>query len=333
MNDFYTSRRERFLNEETYTVFVKGRNNSIKECQELIEKELPSIPLSDPAYIDWSGSISSDKVELLLGTYSAGASIAEIAKAFPGVLLALEGSSLPHPTYRTEPFYLDEPDTYAYAMWLLSLAKLLRQDHLVPRVAALFDVAREDNRGQDALFETLLDKLGLPREAAAKCLKSMKAHPLLLEVTQAEPAKRPKLMAQFLDKWYPSMKACYWHGRHAKVPQNFFGYWAFEAGLVTYLWDIDDSSYRDMPFYPKDLVVYARTHDAVDPHTSTSQSAQRPQGILGGDKCPRAGFWFTPAQAGSRRYFKAGEVMPKVEGDYGLTIWQWDEASQEPPKL
>jgi hypothetical protein len=40
--------------------------------------------------------------------------------------------------------------------------------------------------------------------------------------------------------------------------------------------------------------------------------------------CPREGFWFTPAQAGSRRQFKAGEVMPSVGGDYGLTIWQWD---------
>jgi hypothetical protein len=52
-----------------------------------------------------------------------------------------------------------------------------------------------------------------------------------------------------------------------------------------------------------------------------------------GQPCPREGHWFTPAQAGSRRFFKAGEVMPEVGGDYGLTIWQWDEASQRPPKL
>jgi hypothetical protein len=44
-----------------------------------------------------------------------------------------------------------------------------------------------------------------------------------------------------------------------------------------------------------------------------------------GQTCPRAGHWFTPAQANSRRLFQAGEVMPSVGGDYGLTIWQWDE--------
>ena len=47
------------------------------------------------------------------------------------------------------PFYLAELDTYAYAMWLLSLCKLMRLDALVPRVVGLFDVERAENRGQD----------------------------------------------------------------------------------------------------------------------------------------------------------------------------------------
>jgi hypothetical protein len=41
--------------------------------------------------------------------------------------------------------------------------------------------------------------------------------------------------------------------------------------------------------------------------------------------CPREGFWFTPAKAGSRRFFKQGELMPAFKSDYGMTIWQWDQ--------
>ncbi len=41
--------------------------------------------------------------------------------------------------------------------------------------------------------------------------------------------------------------------------------------------------------------------------------------------CPRQGYWFTPARARSRRLFTAGESMPEISGDYGATIWQWDE--------
>jgi hypothetical protein len=48
--------------------------------------------------------------------------------------------------------------------------------------------------------------------------------------------------------------------------------------------------------------------------------------------CPQAGFWFTPAKVGSRRYFKLGDTMPDVGGDYGATIWQWDQ-NQDPPKF
>ncbi|MEZ0471145.1 type VI immunity family protein [Luteimonas salinilitoris] len=44
----------------------------------------------------------------------------------------------------------------------------------------------------------------------------------------------------------------------------------------------------------------------------------------GGQACPQAGWWFTPAKADSLRYFERGEIMPKVEGSaWGDTIWQW----------
>lgn len=41
--------------------------------------------------------------------------------------------------------------------------------------------------------------------------------------------------------------------------------------------------------------------------------------------CPRDGVWFTPAAPGTSRFFKAGEIMPDVEADYGATIWQWSD--------
>jgi hypothetical protein len=46
---------------------------------------------------------------------------------------------------------------------------------------------------------------------------------------------------------------------------------------------------------------------------------------LAGQPCPRAGRWFTPARSNSRRSFQTGDLMPDIGGDYGVTIWQWDE--------
>ncbi len=44
-----------------------------------------------------------------------------------------------------------------------------------------------------------------------------------------------------------------------------------------------------------------------------------------GEVCPKTGYWFTPARANSRRRFEQGATMPALGGDYGVTIWQWDE--------
>jgi hypothetical protein len=46
--------------------------------------------------------------------------------------------------------------------------------------------------------------------------------------------------------------------------------------------------------------------------------------VEGGEFCPQAGYWFTPAKSDSRRHFKEGELMPVFDSDYGSTIWQWD---------
>jgi hypothetical protein len=52
--------------------------------------------------------------------------------------------------------------------------------------------------------------------------------------------------------------------------------------------------------------------------------------VEAGQPCPSDGFYFTPAKADSRRSFNVGEIMPGVGGDYGMTVWQWDDNTQEP---
>jgi len=86
----------------------------------------------------------------------------------------------------------------------------------------------------------------------------------------------------------------------------------------------DDSSLHKYLYYPKDLVAWARQngHLNVAPHSSERANQLRCEA---GQPCPRTGFWFTPARVNSRRHFQQGEVMPKVGGDYGTTILQWDE--------
>ncbi|MGH8086009.1 MAG: hypothetical protein ACREPV_12155 [Lysobacter sp.] len=58
-----------------------------------------------------------------------------------------------------------------------------------------------------------------------------------------------------------------------------------------------------------------------------------PLRVPAGKACARAGYWFTPAKQGSRRYFKLGDTFPEIEGSsYGATFWQWSP-DQSDPKL
>lgn len=53
-------------------------------------------------------------------------------------------------------------------------------------------------------------------------------------------------------------------------------------------------------------------------------SQATPERIPAGQPCTHAGYWFTPAQANSRRYFAQGEIMPRFDqSDWGETLWYW----------
>lgn len=56
-----------------------------------------------------------------------------------------------------------------------------------------------------------------------------------------------------------------------------------------------------------------------------------PTHVLGGETCPRAGWWFTFARRNSRRRFEMGEEMPTIpsETTRGVTVWQWDADQQD----
>jgi hypothetical protein len=126
-----------------------------------------------------------------------------------------------------------------------------------------------------------------------------------------------------------------WHDGHLVQTEeysNYEGYWAFEAAAVCVIHGIDDTSFRDHLIYPKDLADWARANDAVARlRPGGGHAASAASGILRCESkhpCPREGYWFTPAQPGSRRHFKQGELMPSLGTDYGQTIWQWDDNQQ-----
>ena len=220
------------------------------------------------------------------------------------------------------PLGLERIAEYERCMQLIGLCFLLHRRDLLPRIAKLEDPGYA---GADALYEDLLDYELPSRLNIDKLYHGKPYTPLVQAMYRESDAESLADIKAYCQAWYPAMKRVPWHDGHLRMTDtdgDYFGYWAFEAGAVAYLLDLDDSSLDHM-VYPKDLVKFAREFEP-QAGSSTQQQTERLR-CEAGQPCPREGFWFTPSKAGSRRHFKQGEVMPAFSTDYGSTIWQWDE--------
>jgi hypothetical protein len=249
---------------------------------------------------------AGDALRLLIARYSAGEDIVLLK---PYAARAFEWFKKYYDEGDVDQLKLWEPDAYQYVMWLLSLAVLFGLDEWVPTIATWISTDPED--GQDVLVSRLFGRLGVSLPGDSLIHEKPYADLLLATETQGE--AQQKAMADYLKHWYGGMKGCYWYDRHKRLNAFFFGYWAFEAGLVTLLWNIDDSSYRDMRFYPKDLVDFAREQatapqgEVHKPHISRKT----------GERCPYAGRWGvleSPGAFAQERMFKEGDVFPEGIG-------------------
>ncbi|KQV90657.1 hypothetical protein ASD15_00795 [Massilia sp. Root351] len=260
--------------------------------------------------------------------YTAGDALADLAVFLTVVVEGYEraaeiGDQVPENDYAPV-FTLNDPmDEYVDYIGLLSAAVLLHREDLIPRIHAL--LAGTDFDEADLLVEELLN-FYLPDRPMVDQWFWDKPYGILVEVIDSETAAaKVKGMQKYVTKWYSSMKgqAHFW-GKHEKITpeySDYVGYWAFCAAAFTYLYDIDDSGYRNETVYPKDLVDYARSKPRQPVRLKDGNEILR---VAGGQPCPQTGNWFSPAKEDSARHFKEGELMPTFNAsEYGQTIWQW----------
>ncbi|WP_225935788.1 PoNe immunity protein domain-containing protein [Pseudomonas fakonensis] len=148
---------------------------------------------------------------------------------------------------------------YEEFVQVVSLCILLHRADLLARLVAMTD--RAGFIGEDALYEELLVKVLPGRFDVERWY-----HPMYAPLIDAIDAETPAQAVSFLDRycqcWYANFEGAstYWHDTHLNIQGDegsYVGYWAFEAGAVAYLHNLDDSAIDHM-VYPKDLVEYAR---------------------------------------------------------------------------
>ena len=201
-------------------------------------------------------NVFQQRLFLLISHYSRGYPLEELKGDYLQIIDAWQRQRSADKEHAYAGDFANDISSYVQALWLLSLGYLLHVGQ--EDINRLINCVR--NEGEDALFERLV----LVRSSAAKRkpatkLLYPKAYQTLYDALVAPPEQRESLMQQFLQHWYKRMNKTGWHDAH-KGPEGggFDGYWCWEAAGVAYAFGIDDATFRNLPYYPKDLAEYAR---------------------------------------------------------------------------
>ena len=318
------ARRQVFLTQEFFTC----SSTQIEESIALWLNALPQGESLESRKASAASLVASDTYELLSLRYTAGIPLAQLRSELTGVIEAYERYQGALEAYeqipQIAPLGLERIDNYERYLQLIALCYLLHRRDLLPRIAALQDPAYA---GSDALVEDLLC-YALPSRFETQDLLHLQTYdPLLGAMYNDSDEGAAHDLQEFVANWYKAFEVAPWHDSHTRIEGTeggYFGYWAFEAGAVALLCSLDDSRIDHM-VYPRELVAWAREHKALSEEDDKGQVRLRCEA---GQPCPQAGYWSTPAQAGSRKRFEAGAVMPAIASDYGTTIWQWDADQQ-----
>ncbi|MEO4175995.1 PoNe immunity protein domain-containing protein [Acinetobacter pittii] len=327
--DWEKNRREPYQKYKDYEEICLSAVEGIPVGIELIKSPSNNIPENYfyTALMRASRRIAMFSSEYNIYSYSAGLTVEELADFFPKVVeywqlyakhhinfhqcSECDGHLVPHLELVT--------DEYWEALQLVCFSILFAQpEHL----KIIMELLAYENDEQDALLDKLVSPWLPDREISEVYLRQL-PYRKLEKVFTADEVDRPALMSAYMDEWYGASKREPYHDRHKS--SQFPGYWSLEAAAITVILRIDDSSYRDKPYYPKDLVDYARSQYMVlDEHGNIEGEANRLR-CEAGQYCPQSGEWYSPANGMQKRHFNQGEIMPEIkDNSWGETIWYLD---------
>lgn len=169
---------------------------------------------------------------------------------------------------------------YQDCFWLTGLALTLEiPDEQWQRLIALMG-----NEGEDVLLDSVIATRQPGRRIGDK-LRFPKAYKKLLKVIEAEADEQPRLLREYVEGWYASLKNAgnkevepflrtpYWYtyGDENFEGGAYFGRWCIEAVAVAKAFNIDDSLCLDHPNYPGDLLKDGRSPRYPDEDTAETQ--------------------------------------------------------------
>ena len=238
--------------------------NYLVQRYDLIEFFLNSIEDKSKSEVEIRKSkyfLFQQSLEIFIAKYSSGIEIENLKKEIPKLIDSLidgwfDQERKLYDNINNITLNQYELNSYNYLIWTISLAIIFRiEKDTIEQLQTLI----EDGGTNDNLLLKLLSSLNNKDYDKGNVTSY---NPFEKLYYQGSLLVSSEEMKRYLSKWYSNTKLHTWHNykKHIHKPQySYFGYWSFESAALTCILDLDDSSYRNNQYYPKDLVDYYRS--------------------------------------------------------------------------
>ena len=233
--------RDRIKEEHYFNALIQKEEQNIIMFEEILEKTVAKSGENDRgARNGYSILINSYQKKINL-MYSCGKELEEIEKCCKKLL-----------------FYYSKMWDRKYGY--IELIKVLS-------LAVLFEVERNEiaelerklvsEKFDDYLVNILLRRIDSEWRKAGESFEFEGIYDYLKVIVEKNKEERCQALKGYLEKkWYEIHKECAWYDSHKSKRNVYYGYWSFESGAIAKILNIEDSSLKNVSYYPYDLVHY-----------------------------------------------------------------------------
>lgn len=216
-------------------------NKEISRFNEIISDLKQSTDTS--AFTYWS--ISSKYQRIIALKYSLGLPVQELKKDYEDALnYYLKG-------------WEETEASYADLLLMISLGILFEIPTADLNALKSYTKRTDDNKQlEDWLPDALLWVLLHSRKKETITTDSVmfpNIYKPLYDITKLSKQEAEVAISDYLNNWYKLHKMEPWHGIHLK-DKGYSGYWAWEVAAIVKIMGLDDTSFKNNPYYPYDMV-------------------------------------------------------------------------------
>lgn len=232
--------RDKLKKEEFFRNSLLFTEDCISEFEKILPEIIKQDQVKSQRVINGCNALAVYYIKKVNLEYSLGEEICKIKKSYERLL-----------TYYSQVW--NREYGYIELIRILSLGVLLRIDK--SQVEPLESKIRQEKLN-DYFVNFLLEAIDKEWDMTTTKFAFPNLYENIKPVIEAKDAQESLfLLKDYLEnKWYQIHSETAWHNSHLSKQNTYYGYWAYEAGAVAKILDLDDEALKEQRYYPFDLV-------------------------------------------------------------------------------